>query len=530
MSTTLTIHVRQAFLCVSGLLPFKIAKDAAVFSSPLPNPQLWSGPTIGRLQNPQSWANGRSWWHDPAILSSTGKGMDAEEPVAWKGWWNESALMVLSKVQLVRLSMEQKDALTVLLTGRSQIGFADVIGRIVKAKGLSFDMICLKPETGPYGQTFASTMMFKQALFDDIMLTYTDSDEIRVYEDRPRHVEQFRDYFRKFNQQNWGARKPISEKVIEVAELTTYLDPVAEAAEVQRMVNAHNIAVSGGTSTLKHRLRIKRTVFFTGYLIGNDDSARLAECILKPMLPSSQRDPADVKIMANSILITPRPAPKHILDKVGGIGKAVKWRITEVAVHENKLWAARVSPTNEQETVHSENPEPCIILAMRKNARAADVSKIRQWQAVASDDALVFESTVGHRTLLKVEEETTNKEARPGQTEIFKERKRRYHPDGDPDRPSEMQAYESGNRANNRPFRGGHNGDHSGPGHRGYHGGRGGAFRGGRHNQHGGRMPHNRYRGRGNHHHHAYKSLDDSKEQHHSAGDNKNYSMSGLDY
>lgn len=95
-------------------------------------------------------------------------------------------LMFVLQVQLVRLSMEQKDALTVLLTGRSQSGFADVIGRIVKAKGLSFDMVCLKPEVGPHGQKFTSTMMFKQALLDDIMLTYTESEEIRVYEDRPR--------------------------------------------------------------------------------------------------------------------------------------------------------------------------------------------------------------------------------------------------------------------------------------------------------------------------------------------------------
>lgn len=300
--------------------------------------------------------------------------------------------------------------------------------------------------------------------------------------------------------------------------MTTYLDPVAEAAEVQRMINAHNIAVSEGTSTFKHRLRIKRTVFFTGYLISNDDTARLTNYILKPMLTQGQGDPPDVKYLANSILITPRPAPKHILDQVGGVGKVVKWRITGTAVYENKIWAARVSPTNDQEIVYSENPEPCIILAMRKNARAADVGKIQHWQPVSPEDALVFEATVGHRTLLKIEEETSSQEARTGPSEISKGVKRRYQNDGD-----------SGGRVNNRSHWSGHNGDHSVSSHRGHHGGRGGATRGGRHNQSGGRMPNSRYRGRGGHHH-GYRSLDDSKEQHHNAGDNKGYNPASLDY
>jgi hypothetical protein len=59
-----------------------------VFLSPLPNPQLWNGSTIGFLQAWESFANG-GWWHDPNILSATGKGIEVEEPRAWNGWWNE---------------------------------------------------------------------------------------------------------------------------------------------------------------------------------------------------------------------------------------------------------------------------------------------------------------------------------------------------------------------------------------------------------------------------------------------------------
>lgn len=74
-------------------LPTRIFKYSyrflVVFLSPLPNPQLWNGQTIGLLQTEESFANG-GWWHDPTLLSATGQGMDVEEPKGWKGWWNEN--------------------------------------------------------------------------------------------------------------------------------------------------------------------------------------------------------------------------------------------------------------------------------------------------------------------------------------------------------------------------------------------------------------------------------------------------------
>ncbi len=82
--------------------------------------------------------------------------------------------------------MQQKDALNVLLTGRGEPRFAELVTRIVKSKKLEFDIICLKPEVGPKDQKFVSTMKFKQAFLEDLVSTYHDADEIRVYEDRPK--------------------------------------------------------------------------------------------------------------------------------------------------------------------------------------------------------------------------------------------------------------------------------------------------------------------------------------------------------
>ena len=90
------------------------------------------------------------------------------------------------KVDLVELSVQQEDALTVLLTGRAEHNFAELIKRIVTSKKLAFDMICLKPEAGPNNQKFRSTMHYKQAILEDLVHTYKDADQLRIYEDRPK--------------------------------------------------------------------------------------------------------------------------------------------------------------------------------------------------------------------------------------------------------------------------------------------------------------------------------------------------------
>jgi hypothetical protein len=151
--------------------------DNTLFASPLPNKQIWNGVTIGQLASPDMFVNG-GWWHDSSILAATGEGAEKEEARAWKGWWNEQI------VSLVELSMQQKDALNVLLTGRSEHGFADLVKRMVRSKNLNFHMVCLKPSVGPAGQKFRSTMHFKQELLKEIVYTYKDAEEIRVYEDR----------------------------------------------------------------------------------------------------------------------------------------------------------------------------------------------------------------------------------------------------------------------------------------------------------------------------------------------------------
>ncbi|KAL8930391.1 MAG: hypothetical protein Q9172_000100 [Xanthocarpia lactea] len=483
--------------------------DNTLFMSPLPSQKLWTGQTTGLLQTQECFVNG-GWWHDPHILEATGQGIEKEEPRAWDGWWNEQI------VDLVDLSIKQNDALTILLTGRGEDNFAQLIKRIVASKKLAFDMICLKPQAGPNNQTFASTMKYKQAILQDLVYTYKNADEIRIYEDRVKHTRAFREYFESLNKSllnplTPAPRKPITAEVIQVSELITTLDPTTEAAEVQRMINAHNTAISSGNHTFSSPLEIKRTVFFTGYLISPIDTTRLVTLIkLPPGVPESE-----VKFLANNIMITPRPCPQSLLDKVGGIGRKQTWQVIGIANYESRIWAARVTPVPANAQYHTDNPTPLVVLAVLKGARPYEANRIQNWQPIPSDKQYIFQTEVGEKVQLRVEPEVDGEGEYESLFQNRQQKRRRDHQDGPTYERDSYRTVRGGyhNEENRRPNgvnggyrggnqnrgRGGNNNSNSGNHNRNVRGGRGHNHRGGNNN--------NNNRGRGGRG--GYKSLDD---------------------
>ncbi|KAL9131908.1 MAG: hypothetical protein Q9217_000268 [Psora testacea] len=299
---------------------------------------------------------------------------------------------------------EQKDALTVLLTGRGERNFADIIRRMVTSKKLEFDMICLKPEVGPKNQRFSSTMQYKQALLQDLVYTYSEADEIKVYEDRPKQTKGFRDLFTNLNQITFPDmyRKPIKADIIQVADQVTTLDPVIEAAEVQRMINTHNAQLP----PMARPLDLKRTVFYTGYLVSPADTAKLLSLVkIPPNLVESE-----VKYLANSILIVPRPADTNILNKVGGIGYKQTWQVTGFAFYQSTIWAVRVVPVPSISNVHTINSTPLIVLATYKQTKPEAANKIQTWQPVPADKQYILQTVVGEKVQLRVEAESDDNE------------------------------------------------------------------------------------------------------------------------
>ncbi|KAI1292430.1 hypothetical protein F5Y03DRAFT_400456 [Xylaria venustula] len=453
--------------------------DNTLFQTPLPNPRLWNSSTLGRLGSPDIFVNG-GWWHDSRILAATGDGVEREEPRAWAGWWNEKV------VELVQLSMKQKDALCVLLTGRSERGFSDLIKRIVTSKGLQFDMIGLKPEAGPNSERFKNTMLFKQAFLKATMETYKHAQEIRIYEDRPNHVIGFREFLDEYNRRQKDlraqpSRGPIAAEVIQVTDISTNLDPVVEVAEVQHLVNSHNLIVDDRSRRGRsERLAIRKTVFFTSYMIQPETTKQLIG-LLAPTLPESE-----VKYQANAVIITPKPCPPHILEKIGGMHAKMQWRVAGIGSWDNNLWAVSLQPVPITAPYHTDSAIPSVVIATRRGARPSDVNKIQQWQPVPPDKGFVFETEVGEKVMLRIEPE----EASDDDSDSFAARgKRKYNKvDGDDGQQrSASGGYGHNNsrgfHTSNHPGRGGTRGNFRGApsnrGHRGTARGRGGG-RGGR--------------------------------------------------
>lgn len=414
----------------------------------------------------QSTFTNGGWWHDNRILAATGEGIEKEEPRAWEGWWNEKI------VQLAELTHKQPGALCVLLTGRSEDNFGDLVKRMVASRGLEFDMVSLKPRVSPTNIQFQSTMHFKQLFLDALMETYKRASQIKIYEDRPKHTKGFREFFAEYNrrQHESPTRGPITADVVQVPDCSTVLDPVVEVAEVQHMINYHNSQAAKDAS--RKKLRIKKTVFFTSYVIGKEDTDKLLQLANIPLKLRDQ----DIKYHGNNILICPRPCPQSLLERVGGMGSKMLWEVIDVGSFEDKIWAARIRPVPSTAKFHSDNPIPLVVLAVRKGARPANAGKIHDWTPLPPDQTFVFETVVGEKVILRVEREDPREDEYES---LFANKSAKRKHTGDDDSTSKAaQRGGHGSRGNHpSSSRGGRGRGGGGP--RGGRGGRGGS-RGGR--------------------------------------------------
>lgn len=318
--------------------------------------------------------------------------------------------------------------MTVLLTGRGETNFTDLVKRILKSRSLDFDLVVLKPEVSPVGARFSSTMQFKQDFLHDLICTYRMAQEIRIYEDRPGHVKGFRSWFDTFNKsllshpidQPPPPRKPINAEVIAVAEGASYLDPVTETCIVQNLINSHNAALSSPnyknlniTQSRSGRKFIKRHFHYFGHLIKMTDSARLITLI---DVPYNLIDTKEVQYSASSILISSHEPDNTLLERLGGHGRKVKWQTIGTAVWENKIWAAKCMPLIDDEADRLRIWEECdgrfpvVVLAVKKGNKVIDADRIREgsYRDLPPEKRFVFETVVGNREYLEICDENTN--------------------------------------------------------------------------------------------------------------------------
>ena len=204
---------------------------------------------------------------------------------------------------------------------------------------------------------------------------------------------------------------------MQVADQATFLDPIVETAEVQRMINRHNAQLP----PMARPLEIKRTLFSTGYLISPSDTAKLLDLV---KIPPNLAE-AEIRYFANSILIVPRLADQGILTKVGGMGRKQTWQVTGFAFYQSNLWAVRVAAVPPMSPVYTAHSTPLIVLATYKNTKPELANNIRTWQPVPTDKQYILQTEVGEKVQLRIE---ASDEIERGDYLDHRGIKRRYSP------------------------------------------------------------------------------------------------------
>ncbi|KAF2155315.1 hypothetical protein K461DRAFT_292186 [Myriangium duriaei CBS 260.36] len=377
--------------------------DNTLFRTPLPSRFVWEGPTIGLLQG-QDIFTGGGWWHDPHILASVGGGIEKMEPTAWEGWWQEDV------VASARKSIATPGHLTVLMTGRSQANFSELITRIVKAKGLQFDMVVLKPEITPTGEKVTATAKFKTMFFQDAMTAYPRATRLTIYEDRAKQANEFAKYLDEWNvilragqqQGEQPASRPAFDWHIELVDPASIaLEPEGEISQVKRMINGNNAILACGKASSRIRPYKFETVRkYTGYLIAPFYASKLK----KLLVPEDPVEPDDIRPLADSIMISFDPPRRDVLGRAGGTGAKQEWRTVAVGNNKNSIWAVRVEPVDSS-LPHPTERNPIVILGHLPKVKTGEARYIKSWTRIPADQQIVFPTEVGDRVLVRVVED-----------------------------------------------------------------------------------------------------------------------------
>ena len=200
-------------------------------------------------------------------------------------------------------------------------------------------------------------------------------------------------------------RRTISFDVLQVAENATTLDPTTEIAEVQRILNEHNLLVREGKALPGVKpLRIRRSILYTGHLVPADVSKKLHGLVrLPPQYPSDE-----IKYLANNItssLKSQRSVNDGNIAQSGTFGKTIKWRIKSIGQFEDMVWAASVEPISESMSGETEAGTSQLILAIRRGVRPNEVNRIKDWETLPYSKQIEFETMMGEKAVLQIEEE-----------------------------------------------------------------------------------------------------------------------------
>ena len=381
-------------------------------------------------------------FHDPRILSATGRGAAIEEKSAWVGFWNEK--LVETSKQL----FNDPEVLIVLLTGRSD-DFIPIVSRILNSRDLKFHLVVLKPkkERGVSN----STLTFKYAFIDDVLRLGESIEEVEIYEDRAPHRDAFENYlkgWRRVKETDVTATSIDNENDgIEVQSLKlaehseeiglraftvhfvkmpfVYLDEEVEESLIRTMMEEMNEV---DMADEKDQYVMEKKVFSLGYAIEEQDFRTLFDTYLALHMENHSMERHEWRVIRQPSVFIYFNASPQILSKVGGLDKQVEFEVTHLGVSE-KVFALRLAPvTSFHQVVNgkgekvsrpdshtrfwSKNDVPVLVLATRDGGKPVDANYLEKWTDVPDTiEPRRFTTKVAARQEIRLEQ-VSKKEAK----------------------------------------------------------------------------------------------------------------------
>ncbi|AAS52962.1 AER281Cp [Eremothecium gossypii ATCC 10895] len=252
--------------------------DNTLFKSPAPNPNILAPDLVRALVNCERFSNG-GWWSERRFLAAAVEEWEQRGSGADKEFWN------LDVVALAHLSAKERGTVSVLMTGRREVVFSELIGELLRrpvdGECLCFNAVLLKKEG------HRSTLAYKTACMKDLLDAYPALEEITIYDDRPWQLAGFRTFL---NEYVTAVNNRLTPNLVHIPGEIRYLEPRKEVAIITAVVEEHNRDVDllrngrqkklpGKSYFYLEKASIREVISFVGHYITIESRKRIMEHI-----------------------------------------------------------------------------------------------------------------------------------------------------------------------------------------------------------------------------------------------------------
>lgn len=388
--------------------------DNTLFKSPAPNPNLLSKYMVNILTDPQKLSNG-GWWSEPrflqelikewAIRRSRISSVDKQALEALDHeYWNKDI------VELSYLSQIEPGTISVLMTGRKEVFFHDVIGKVLDNPvfgyaDLQFHAVFLKKPN------YETTMKYKTSCITELLDHYDQVEEITLYDDRIRQLDGFQKFLNEYVE---AIRPNLQYNLVHVPGIIKYLDPRHERRIIGDIVEEHNFDVDckrHGKPTLRRqntpsnfdmtKMGIRERRLGASYMLTGLSCKKVVQFTLKEYIcvlggeeqlntihfhprsiMATQKGCTTTKLEAAKIIMgCDKELSEDVVDACvyemnhGIEDSKVQWKLTEFGHYNKTLFVFKVEPVPKSRYVYTEFPYPLLVVGT-KDGFSTEISEI----------------------------------------------------------------------------------------------------------------------------------------------------------